>query len=122
MRTSECSPTSAPRPMRHCLRAHSVYLGAGAVGGSLMPIDELSRRTADVAIRLLNGAPPRSISVPPQSPGPPTFDWRELQRWGIPESRLPPGSVVRYRSSEPVARIQGHGAERGRRAGRSNRS
>ena len=26
------------------------------------------------------------------------FDWRELQRWGIPESRLPPGSVVRYRA------------------------
>ena len=26
------------------------------------------------------------------------FDWRELRRWGIPESRLPAGSVVRYRS------------------------
>ena len=25
------------------------------------------------------------------------FDWRELKRWGIPESRLPPGSVVQYR-------------------------
>ena len=25
------------------------------------------------------------------------FDWRELDRWGIAESRLPPGSVVRYR-------------------------
>ena len=35
--------------------------------------------------------------VPPQRPGQPIFDWRELQRWGIPESRLPPGSVVRYR-------------------------
>jgi C4-dicarboxylate-specific signal transduction histidine kinase len=26
------------------------------------------------------------------------FDWRELQRWGIPEERLPAGSVVRYRA------------------------
>ena len=26
------------------------------------------------------------------------FDWRELRRWRIPESRLPPGSVVRYRA------------------------
>jgi PAS domain S-box-containing protein len=25
------------------------------------------------------------------------FDWRELKRWGISESRLPPGSVVRFR-------------------------
>ena len=66
---------------------HSVYLGSGVVGGSLMPIDELARNTADVAIRLLNGAPPGSVKVPPQRPGPPIFDWRELQRWGIPESR-----------------------------------
>ena len=36
--------------------------------------------------------------MPPQPPGQPIFDWRELQRWGIPESRLPPGSVVRYRA------------------------
>ena len=32
------------------------------------------------------------------SPGQPMFDWRELERWGIPESRLPPGVVVRYRA------------------------
>ena len=63
-----------------------------------MSIEDLSRSTADVAIRLLNGAPPRSITIPPQGAGLPTFDWRELQRWGIPESRLPPGSIVRYRA------------------------
>ena len=77
---------------------HSVFLGAGAVGGSLLSIDDLSRNTADVAVRLLNGAAPNSIHVPVQLPGQPMFDWRELQRWGIPESRLPPGSVVRYRA------------------------
>ena len=52
----------------------------------------------DVALRLLNGAPPRSIRVRPLPPGQPTFDWRELQRWGIAESRLPTGSVVMYRT------------------------
>ena len=25
------------------------------------------------------------------------FDWRELERWDIPESRLPPGSIVMHR-------------------------
>ena len=57
----------------------------------------MSRDTADVAVRLLHGAAPTSIDVPLQVPGQPIFDWRELERWGIPESRLPPGSVVRYR-------------------------
>jgi two-component system, cell cycle sensor histidine kinase and response regulator CckA len=27
----------------------------------------------------------------------PMFDWRELQRWGIPENRLPQDSVIRFR-------------------------
>ena len=76
----------------------SVYLGAGIVGGSLLSIDDLSRDTADVAVRLLNGESPGSVRVPPHVPGHPIFDWRELQRWGIAESRLPAGSVVRYRS------------------------
>ena len=68
---------------------HNVFLGAGIVGGSLLSIDDLSRNAADVAVRLLNGAAPNSIHVPPQLLGQPMFDWRELQRWGIPESRLP---------------------------------
>jgi ABC-type uncharacterized transport system substrate-binding protein len=78
--------------------AHSVYLGAGIVGGSLLSIEELSRRTADVAVRLLNGAAPKTINVPTALPRQPVFDWRELQRWGISESRLPAGSVVRDRA------------------------
>jgi signal transduction histidine kinase len=77
--------------------AHSVYLGSGVVGGRLMSIDDLAHHTADAALRLLDGASPSSVQVPLQRPGEPIFDWRELQRWGIPESRLPPGSVVRYR-------------------------
>jgi len=78
--------------------SHSVFLGTGAVGGSLLSIEGLSRETADVAVRLLNGAAPKSLNVPVRRPAQPAFDWRELQRWGIPESRLPPGSVVRYRT------------------------
>ena len=77
--------------------AQSVYLGYGIVGGALMSIDDLSRSTAESASRLLNGASPGSVRLPPQLPGQPVFDWRELQRWGIAESRLPPDSVVRYR-------------------------
>jgi signal transduction histidine kinase len=31
----------------------------------------------------------------------PKFDWRQLQRWGISEGRLPPGSDVRFRQPTP---------------------
>ena len=77
---------------------HSVHLGAGIVGGPLVSIEDLSRDTADVASRLLNGAAPRSLTIAARTPGLPIYDWRELRRWGIPESRLAPGSVVRYRA------------------------
>jgi hypothetical protein len=63
----------------------------------MLSTDDISRGAADVAIRILNGAPASTVRVPPQVPGRPTFDWRELQRWNIPESRLPADSVVRYR-------------------------
>ena len=63
--------------------AQSVYMGRGVVGGSMMPIDEVVRTAADAAVRLLNGAPPKSINLPLPRPGQPIFDWRELRRWGI---------------------------------------
>jgi signal transduction histidine kinase len=70
------------------------YVGYGVVGGSLVPMDDVARNAADAANRLLNGSPPGTIAVPTQLAGPPLFDWRELGRWGIPESRLPPDSIV----------------------------
>jgi signal transduction histidine kinase len=78
--------------------SHSPLLGHGIVGGSLLPIHELSRITAGVAAQILNGASPASIGAPSPPPLQPMFDWRELRRWGIAESRLPPGSTVLYRS------------------------
>lgn len=75
----------------------SAYLDHGIVGGPLMSVDELSRRTADIAMRLLHGEPPRNLRPPPQQFGAPTYDWRELQRWNIDEGRLPAGSTVLYR-------------------------
>ena len=77
--------------------SQSVMLGHGVVGGTMMSIDDLSRSSATRAAQLLKGASPRSVGVPPQAPGPRLFDWRELQRWGIDESRLPAGSIVQYR-------------------------
>ena len=77
--------------------AHSPYFGRGIVGGSMMDIDSLARGTAAVASRILDGARPGSFRPPPQLRGRPIYDWRELDRWDIPESRLPPGSVVAFR-------------------------
>ena len=76
---------------------HSSYMGAGIVGGALLPMPDITVKVADAAARLLNGAAPAAVSSAPILRGQPTFDWRELQRWKIPESGLPANSIVLYR-------------------------
>src|SRR6185295_11540635 len=72
-------------------------IGHGIVGGPLLSIEELSRTTADVALRVLAGESPGSIKTPTQRTGQPAYDARELRRWKIDERRLPPASVVLFR-------------------------
>jgi formate hydrogenlyase transcriptional activator len=73
-------------------------LGRGIVGGPLYPYQEVSRESARIALRILNGEPPGSIKPVFLGPAAPAYDWRELRRWGINETRLPQGSVIRFRS------------------------
>ena len=75
--------------------------GQGIVGGPVLSTQELGRRAAEVAVRILNGERPGNIKTSPVGLGAPVYDWRELQRWNISEARLPPGSIVQFR--EPSA-------------------
>ena len=52
---------------------------------------------AAAAVRLLGGENAEGINVPPIGFSVPKYDWRQLQRWNISESRLPPGSEVLFR-------------------------
>ena len=72
-------------------------LGRGIVGGPLMQTQTLGQQAAEVGLRILKGEKPRTINSPYVQFGTPVYDWRELQRWGINESRLPPGSAVQFR-------------------------
>jgi signal transduction histidine kinase/ABC-type uncharacterized transport system substrate-binding protein len=67
------------------------------VGGPMHSVEEGSREAAAVAVRILNGEKPSDIKTPPNRYASPKFDWRQMQRWGISESALPPGSEVRFR-------------------------
>ena len=73
------------------------FFGGEIVGGPLLAVLDSSRQTAAVAIRILKGEKPRDIKIPPVTFSTPKFDWREMQRWGISESRLPPGSEIHFR-------------------------
>jgi len=72
-------------------------LGLGLVGGRMLSLRDLGRKTAVVAARILKGESPGSLQIQPMKVGPPSYDWRELRRWGIDPKQLPPGSEVRFR-------------------------
>ena len=73
------------------------FFGHGIVGGPLMSVQDYSQQTAKVAVRLLRGEAPSNVRMPPVGLSTPKFDWREMQRWGISESRLPSGSEIYFR-------------------------
>jgi signal transduction histidine kinase len=73
------------------------YFGSGIVGGPLISTDERSVIAASAALRILRGEAPADIKIPSIGFSTPKFDWREMQRWGISEHRLPPGSEIRFR-------------------------
>jgi signal transduction histidine kinase len=76
---------------------YDYQLGGGIVGGPLLSVRTLSRKTAEVAAQILAGASPGDIKTPPQKLGEPEFDWRELRRWGIQQTDLPPDSTISFR-------------------------
>jgi signal transduction histidine kinase/ABC-type uncharacterized transport system substrate-binding protein len=73
------------------------FFGEGIVGGPMHAVAETSKRTAAVAVRILNGEKAGDIKTPPTTFASSKFDWRQMQRWGISESNLPPGSEIHFR-------------------------
>jgi signal transduction histidine kinase len=81
-------------------------LGRGIVGGPLVQTQALGREAADVALRILKGETPGTIKPPPVLFGPPMYDWRELRRWNISDTLLPPDSIIQFREPTPWQRYR----------------
>lgn len=74
------------------------FFGDALLGGPLHSALESCRHTAAVAVRILGGEKAGDIKIPPVLFSAPKYDWREMQRWGISERRLPPGSTILFRA------------------------
>ncbi|HEX7791127.1 MAG TPA: ATP-binding protein [Afipia sp.] len=76
------------------------FFNGETVGGPMHSTAETSKRTVNATIRVLGGEKPDNIKFKPIELAPPKYDWRELQRWGIGESSLPPGSQIMFREPD----------------------
>src|SRR5277367_441998 len=77
------------------------YLGHGVDGGDVMNFQEQGKVTARIVSELLEGKKAEDIPIE-TLPSMLMFDWNELQRWHLPESQLPSGSIILFRKPNVV--------------------
>ena len=68
-------------------------LNHGEVGGKVSDSVEQGKIAGGMALRILNGEKPQNIPIM-KDVTTYVFDWRALERWGLKEGNLPPGSVI----------------------------
>ena len=69
------------------------------MGGRLASFESQGTRAAELAMQVLGGEQPGALPVVDGSASAYMFDERQLRRWGLSASRLPPGSIVRYQDA-----------------------
>ena len=70
------------------------HMGKGIVGGRLASLQWQIEKVAELAQRVLAGESPAAIPIAEEGGYLTIYDWKELKRWGIPESSLPKGSII----------------------------
>ena len=104
---AEASQLVAEAANRPTFVDSETFIGAGSVGGLVISPGGIGRVAARFALRILDGENASDIPITNREEIlRPVFDWRQLQRWGISENRLPVGSEIRFRS--PTAWEQYH--------------
>lgn len=75
----------------------SPQVGAGLVGGYMPRIEDTGPIVAKIVLRLAAGENLKGATSLGIQPNHYIFDWRQLQRWGVSEDRLPAGSVILFK-------------------------
>jgi signal transduction histidine kinase len=74
-----------------------IHFGRGPVGGYMNSFEAVGEQVAAISLRLLSGESPAQVRIGLAPEGRFVADWRQLQRFGLDESKLPAGSDVRFR-------------------------
>jgi PAS domain S-box-containing protein len=74
-------------------------LGDGILGGVLLSMELSGKASAQLGTRILRGEAASSIPLVVDAGAAPMFDWRQVKRWGIRESHLPAGTLLRFRKA-----------------------
>jgi signal transduction histidine kinase len=98
--TAEALPMIAGAANAPVFGTADTYLGQGIVGGFVASVEEQGKTMGRDALQILAGKPPQDIPIV-RGPSLYLFDWRQLKRWNLDVSKLPPGSTVLFRQPTP---------------------
>ncbi|HZR77425.1 sensor histidine kinase [Bradyrhizobium sp.] len=87
----------AEKANRPIVVAADTLLSPGGIGGYVMVPRKIGTEAGRLALRILNGE--RAEDIPPTAieAARPIFNWRQMERWGVAASDLPPDSEIRFR-------------------------
>jgi ABC-type uncharacterized transport system substrate-binding protein len=72
--------------------ASETFLAPGGLGGYVILPSVVGSEAAKLAQRILDGESPARLPAKMSEAVKPVFNWQQMQRWNVSESRLPPGS------------------------------
>jgi PAS domain S-box-containing protein len=73
------------------------YIGFGTVGGYMYSMEQQTRQASQMGLSILRGKPVSAIPISKDQSNRFIFDHLALQRYDIPLSLLPPGSIIKNR-------------------------
>ena len=77
---------------------YDTFIGRGAVGGFVETFESVGIAAADMATEILEGKAPSRDSTPHKLRDQHyRVDYQAMQRWGLKEGNLPPGTVVMFK-------------------------
>jgi signal transduction histidine kinase len=74
-----------------------VFFDGSIVGGAMHSAEKGMAIAAAAAVRILNGEKAGDVKTAATRFELPRFDWRQMQRFGISDANLPPGSTIHFK-------------------------
>jgi PAS domain S-box-containing protein len=75
------------------------FVGKGFVGSYSDTFEEVGLQTGSLILRIFDGEDPKTILPQPSLSQTFRVDARQLERWGLPASRLPPNTAVLFKKA-----------------------
>ncbi|MCX8023407.1 MAG: ATP-binding protein [Syntrophorhabdaceae bacterium] len=95
--TVEVISSVAPYTSAPIFGIYDTILGHGIVGGRLTSAESYGKAIATAVLQTIDDKSLKKI-VHVHAEIKDIYDWRQIERWGIPEKNIPPGSLIRYRT------------------------